>query len=170
MGKTELITRDRRERPATKTIRKTANLSSRLVAALEHRAEDEALPLGRVIRQAITQYVQAARTGNLPAIDLDGIEDKDRRGSRGPAAQWPVQVSYVLDADISEEVDVLAKREKVGYSDVVRRALGLAAVRQIVPARAPTRLRHGFVTYDDATRATPSKRPVVQVLDELREL
>lgn len=168
MPKAQLRGHRRSPGPHAKTKRKTVNVSSLLMAALEERAAEEGLPVSRVIAQAIRRYLDAALADDLPTVDLAGVEDSGRRGSRGPAVQWPVQVSYVLDEALSEGVVALAERRDTGPNDIVREAIGLALAHQVVPARSPTRLRHDFITYDDASTARKARRPVIQVLDELR--
>lgn len=141
-------TRIRARRPASGTQRLTVQLSNVLADALDQRAAAEALPFATVIRRAITWYLSYATAEAVQAVDPEAFERKAARGRRGPAVQWPVAVSYVLDAALASELKQHAKREGESVAAVARRAA--AAFLTCVPAYPVqvTRLEHGFITYD----------------------
>jgi hypothetical protein len=117
----------------------TVQLSSPLVAAVEDRASEEAIPVAIFIRRAVTGLVaEAQRTGNLPRRDIREFEEARRHGRRGPMRQWPNSVSYVVDPHIAARLKELAEENGVDASVVAREALVRdldrpGAVRRVQP-------------------------------------
>jgi hypothetical protein len=149
-----------------RSVRKTAQISNLMMEIVEKRAAAEALPVATYVRRAVAEFVALATKGPLPEVNLDGLEDR-HRGNRGPVAQWARSVSYVLDPQLSEEVSLLAERRGESISDVVRRAIGLALVREVKPVRPMARLPEGWVTESAVVTGESSEQTVIDVLKEI---
>jgi hypothetical protein len=148
------------------SVRKTAQISNAMMEAVELRATEEALPVATFVRRAVSSYVSLAERGALPEVNLEGLQDGGR-GTRGPSAQWTRSISYVLSPELSESVSRLAESAQEGITDTVRRAVGLALVRESRPVKPMRVLSHGFVTKPVAASKS-TDRTVVDVLKEIR--
>jgi predicted transcriptional regulator len=150
------------------SLRKTVQISNELMNALERRSTEEDLPVATIVRRAVLEYVKLAERDQLPSIDLTGLEERERRGRRGPAPQWPIPVSYVLDPELSERATRLAAQTGENLTELARSAIGLALAREALPLRAMTPLTHGFVTRDTGAPSDEAERAVISVLEEIR--
>jgi predicted DNA-binding ribbon-helix-helix protein len=157
-----------RRKGKNKSVRKTVQLSNDLMDMIEERAAEETLPVASVIRRAVADYLKLYRDGSLPDVNLDGLEQRERKGARGPAPQWPVSVSYVLSDNHSHDVEQLSRERGESVADIVRCAIGLALAREVSPERPMSRLPHGFVTKDHGESRDKSERIVIDVLHEIR--
>ena len=129
----------------------------------------ESLPVAAVVRRSIGEFVRRAKEESLPEIRLDGLEDRQRRGSRGPVTQWPLTVSYVLDADLADDFESVAAARGETVSDAARAAIGLALATKGLPDRPMTPLSNGFVTKSPGRKGSNPYREVLEVRSVLRK-
>jgi hypothetical protein len=131
-------------------IRKTVQLSDKLMDAIEERAALEVLPSATFIRRAIKQFLDLD-PADTP-VNVGRFAERKRTGSRGPLRQWPRGVSYVVQADMAEALSALAatrteaSEKKTTVADLVREAIVLELDSPRFPHRALPRDELGLTT------------------------
>lgn len=130
-------------------VRLTVQLSTALMEAVEQRAHLEAMPNAVFIRRAVMNYVHKP-----PArvVEVKQYAEGKRTGERGPLRQWPKGASYVIDAEVAEDLEQMAaarsKTEGVAVSvaDLAREAIVRDLGSPSFPNRALARDEFGFTT------------------------
>ena len=144
------------------TQRFTVQLSSGVFGKLRARAMAEGLPVSAVSRRAIMVFLMELANVDgdleqLTPLDLAEFEDRLRRGPRGPEAQWPERVNYVLPQELAETLQQAATTSGRTVADLAREAI-IRHVAFAIPEAPPLELYEDPDGFTRPRPAAPSQR------------